>query len=43
MTILYNDGKGAFVSPIDFATGENPRYVVALDFDNDGLDARWFR
>jgi hypothetical protein len=36
ITVLYNDGKGAFVSPIDFATGENPRYVVALDFDNDG-------
>jgi hypothetical protein len=37
VTVLFNDGKGAFGRPVHLQTGEDPGTVAVADFDGDGL------
>ena len=40
VSVLLNDGLGAFAAQADYSTGINPRRLVIADFDGDGsLDA----
>ncbi|HEX4797532.1 MAG TPA: VCBS repeat-containing protein [Humisphaera sp.] len=35
VTILINNGSGAFAAPVDYSTGSGPTSITAADFNND--------
>src|SRR5258708_19458809 len=37
ITVLLNNGNGAFGRRVDYPTGKNPQVVVTGDFNNDGI------
>ncbi len=37
ITVLLNNGNGAFIGRKDYPTGKNPRAVLTGDFNNDGV------
>jgi len=37
ITVLLNNGDGAFGRRVDYPTGKNPHAVVTADFNNDGI------